>query len=300
MVSDHGQPWKIMNLKQLTRWVIGAIGVLLLVAASANALDLTTEQRQILQSLRSANIIYLGEIHDSDTDHQDQLTILQDLHRHQAKVAIGLEMFQKPFQPALDRYLAGQISETELQAQSEYQKRWGFPWENYAPLLRFAKAQKLPVIALNTPTEITRKVAKQGLASLQGDDLKYIPPIAEVDRRNTQYRDLLLASFRQHQQQATANSKSFERFYEAQLLWDETMAATAARFHRQHPQQRLVVIAGQAHISYGHGIPSRVQRRLKDLKTTQKSVILSSDQTWEPAIADFRFRASATKKEPSK
>jgi uncharacterized iron-regulated protein len=289
-----------MNLKQLIRWVIGAIGVFLIVASSTRALELTTEQRQILQSLRSANIIYLGEIHNSDTDHQDQLTILQDLHKHQTKVAIGLEMFQKPFQPALDRYLAGQISENELQAQSEYQKRWGFPWENYAPLLRFAKAQKLPVIALNTPTEITRKVAKQGLASLQGDDLKYIPPIAEVDRSNTKYRDLLLASFRQHQQQATANSKSFERFHEAQLLWDETMAATAASFYRQHPQHRLLVIAGQAHISYGHGIPSRVQRRLKDLKTTQKSVILSSNETWDPAIADFRFRASPTKKEPSK
>lgn len=268
--------------------------------SSTQALDLTTAQRQVLQSLRSANIIYLGEIHNSPTDHQDQLTILQDLQQHHGQIAIGLEMFQKPFQPVLDRYLAGQISETELQTQSEYQKRWGFPWENYAPLLRLAKAQKLPVIALNTPTEITRKVAKQGLASLQGVDLKYIPPIAEIDRSNRKYRDSIFASYRQHQQQATTNSKSFNRFYEAQLLWDETMAATAATFYRQHPQHRLIVIAGQAHISYGHGIPSRVNRRLQDLKPVQKSVILSSDETWDPAIADFRFRDSSPKKEPSK
>lgn len=289
-----------MNLKKLIRWAIGSIGLLLLLISSTKALDLTPAQSQILQSLRSANIVYLGEIHNSPTDHQDQLTILQDLQRHHGQVAIGLEMFQKPFQPVLDRYLAGQISELELQTQSEYQKRWGFPWENYAPLLRFAKAQKLPVIALNTPTEITRKVAKQGLSSLQGTDLKYIPPIAEIDRSNTKYRDLLFATYRQHQQQATANSKSFERFYEAQLLWDETMAATAAAYYRQHPRQPLIIIAGQAHISYGHGIPSRVSRRLRDLKTIQKSVILSSDETWDPAIADFRFRSSLTKKEPPK
>jgi uncharacterized iron-regulated protein len=300
MVSDCEQQWKTMNLKQLIRWVIGSIGLLLVLVSSTQALDLTTAQRQILQSLRSANIIYLGEIHNSPTDHQDQLTILQDLRRHHASVAIGLEMFQKPFQPVLDRYLAGQISEAELQTQSEYQKRWGFPWENYAPLLRLAKAQKLPVIALNTPTEIIRKVAKQGLASLQGADLQYIPPIAEIDRSNTKYRDVIFASYRQHQQQATANSKSFDRFYEAQLLWDETMAATAATFYRQHPQHRLIVIAGQAHISYGHGIPSRVSRRLQDLQTIQKSVILSSDEPWEPAIADWLFRSSPTKKEPSK
>jgi uncharacterized iron-regulated protein len=287
-----------MNLRRLYVWMIGAIGAVLLLVSGSNALQLTNDQRQILQSLRSANITYLGEIHDSTTDHQDQLTILQDLRQKGPKLAIGLEMFQKPFQGALDRYLAGQISETELQAQSEYQKRWGFPWENYAPLLRLAKEQRIPVIALNTPTEITRKVAKQGLASLQGDDLKYIPPLAEIDRSNTAYRDRIFASYRQHQLQATTNSKSFDRFYEAQLLWDETMAATAATFYRQNPQSRLVIIAGQAHISYGHGIPSRLRRRLSDLKTVQKSVILSSDEIWDPAIADFRFRSIA--KSPQK
>jgi uncharacterized iron-regulated protein len=293
MVSELWTEEKTMNIRRLYIWAIGAIGAVLLLVSGSNALQLTNDQQQILQSLRSANITYLGETHDSTTDHQDQLTILQNLRQKGPKLAIGLEMFQKPFQGALDRYLAGQISETELQAQSEYQKRWGFPWENYAPLLRLAKEQRIPVIALNTPTEITRKVAKQGLASLQGDDLKYIPPLAEIDRSNTAYRDRIFASYRQHQLQATTNSKSFDRFYEAQILWDETMAAAAATFYRQNPQSRLVIIAGQAHISYGHGIPSRLRRRLSDLKTVQKSVILSSDETWDPAIADFRFRAIA-------
>jgi uncharacterized iron-regulated protein len=282
-----------MNLQRLSIWAMGAIIAVLLLVSGSVAVDLSPAQRQILQSLRAANIIYLGEIHDSKTDHQDQLTILQDLRQHHPKVAIGLEMFQKPFQGALDRYLAGQISETELQAQSEYQQRWGFPWENYAPLLRFAKAQQIPAIALNTPTEITRKVAKQGLASLQGDDLKYIPPLAEIDRSNQIYRDQIFAIYRQHQLQATTNSKSFDRFYEAQILWDETMAATAATFYRQNPQHRLVIIAGQAHIRYGHGIPSRLRRRLPDLKTVQNSVMLSGIDKWEPAVADFHFRTSA-------
>jgi uncharacterized iron-regulated protein len=282
-----------MNLQRLSIWAIGAIIAVFLLVSGSVAVDLSPAQRQILQSLRAANIIYLGEIHDSKTDHQDQLTILQDLHKHHPKIAIGLEMFQKPFQGALDRYLAGQISETELQAQSEYQQRWGFPWENYAPLLRFAKAQQIPAIALNTPTEITRKVAKQGLASLQGDDLKYIPPLTEIDRSNQIYRDQIFAIYRQHQLQATTNSKSFDRFYEAQILWDETMAATAATFYRQNPQHRLVIIAGQAHIRYGHGIPSRLRRRLPDLKTVQNSVILSGIDKWDPAVADFRFRTIA-------
>jgi uncharacterized iron-regulated protein len=294
-----------MKFKQLSKWVLGAFGVLLILVSTAQAFQLTPAQSQILQSLRSANIIYLGEIHNSATDHQDQQTILQDLRQHHRQVAIGLEMFQKPFQPVLDRYLAGQISEAELQTQSEYQQRWGFPWENYAPLLRFAKAQQIPVLALNTPTEITRKVAKQGLASLQGEDLKYIPPIAEIDRSNTKYRELIFASYRQHQVQAVSNSKSFDRFYEAQLLWDETMAATAANFHRQNPQHRLVVIAGQAHINYGYGIPDRVKRRLKNSQITHKSVVLSSDDPWDPTMANFRFRSTPiqstpTKKEPSK
>ena len=62
----------------------------------------------------------------------------------------------------------------------------------------------------------------------------------------------------------------------AQLLWDETMAERVANFVTTQPDYQIVVLAGQAHITYGHGIPDRVQRRL-GAKFTQKTVLLRQD-----------------------
>jgi uncharacterized iron-regulated protein len=274
------------------------------VRAESQTSKFTSTQQQILKSIAPAKIIYLGEIHNSTTDHADQLAILEYLYQQKSRtrppLAIGLEMFQRPYQPIINQYLAGKISEEQLVEQTEYKKRWGWPWENYAPLFRFAKAHQLPIIALNTPTEVLRKVAKGGLESLQPTDFQYIPPAAEIDKSNLTYRDLILESYKQHKAQAVATSPDFDRFYTAQLLWDETMAATASEFYQQRPQTQLVVIAGQAHIRYGYGIPDRVARRLGK-NMLKKSVILSSDETsneiQETSIANFLFRP-IQKKEP--
>jgi uncharacterized iron-regulated protein len=283
-----------MKLRPLTTILASWVICLWLVTAATTAPNFSPAQQRILREVSPAEVIYLGETHDSASDHSDQIDIINYLHRSNQQIAIGLEMFQKPFQGVIDQYLAGQISETELVAQTEYQKRWGWPWENYAPLLRLAKKQQISVIALNTPTEVLRKVAKGGLESLQTADFQYIPPAAEIDKSNLAYRDLLLAAYREHQAQALATSKEFDRFYTAQLLWDETMAANAAQFRQQHPRTQLIVIAGQGHILYGYGIPRRVARRLKQVQ--QKIVILSSTETWKDQMGDYLFRSLALQK----
>jgi uncharacterized iron-regulated protein len=246
----------------------------------------TPQQQGIISQIKTARIVYLGEVHDREADRQQQLKIIAALFKYKPQVAIGMEMFQRPAQPILDRYLAGKITATELRAQTEFDRRWGYKWESYAPILSFAKANHLPIIALNTPTEITRKVAKQGLESLTGLDLEYIPPIGEIDRRNVKYRETILASYQEHMGMVGIASKSFDRFYSAQLLWDETMADRIATFANQQPNYQVIVLAGQSHIVYGHGIPDRVYRRL-GAKTIQKTILLNYDGDTKEQPADF-------------
>lgn len=248
----------------------------------------TTPQLKIIKQLQSAKIVYLGETHDSEMDHQQQLAIIQVLFKHRPQIAIGMEMFQSQMQPLLDRYLAGKITATELREQSEFDKRWGYPWLYYLPILEFAKTNRLPLIALNTPVEITRKAGKQGLESLTAAELKLIPPLNEIDRSNTKYREMILASYQQHAGIVSVSSKSFDRFYAAQLLWDETMAANTANFAKQNPNHQTIVLAGSSHIIYGYGIPDRVLRRLNQPKSIQRTVLLNVDQELQqPELADF-------------
>lgn len=255
-------------------------------------------QQQILQELVKANVVYLGETHNSPEDHKAQLEILQALHQQNPKIAIAMEMFQRPFQDVLDQYLAGKITEAQLVEQSEYDKRWGFPWEYYAPILRLAKVNQLPVLALNTPTEVTRKVARSGLESLTTDERRYIPPFSEVRTDNADYRKMAQEVYEQHHQAGHGNSTSFERFFTAQVLWDETMAEKIAQFVKANPGYQVVVLAGKSHIVYGYGIPSRVARRLNNNQLVQRSVLLGVSQeaqsAGEKAIADYFWQHQET------
>jgi len=241
----------------------------------------------VLSDLAEADVVYLGETHDRLTDHQAQLAIIQALHQTHPQLAIGMEMFQRPYQGILDRYLAGEITEAELRQQSQYDQRWGFPWENYAPILRYAQTHDLPVLALNTPTEVTRRVAARGLDDLSPDDRQWIPPASEIRTDNPDYRQFLQEIYNEfHSDHGSVDS--FDHFVLAQVLWDETMAAGIANFVGAHPHQPIIVLAGQGHIMYGYGIPSRVARRLGS-GLVQRLLLLnpSGDAIGEADIADY-------------
>ena len=266
-------------------------------AATQSDIRFTPQQQIIIKQLQTARVVYLGETHDRESDHQQQLAIIQALFKHKPQIAIGMEMFQSQMQPVLDRYLAGKITATELQQQTEFDRTWGYPWKYYAPILEFAKINRLPVIALNTPSKIARKAASEGWDSLTSTELQSIPPRSEIDRSNAKYQQMILTSYQQHAGIASIASKSFDRFYTAQLLWDETMAANTANFAKQNPNHQTIVLAGSSHIIYGYGIPDRVLRRLKQPKSIQKTVLLSLDgDSNQPEIADFVWSKNQPRK----
>ena len=268
-----------MLSKPLTHLSAASLSLLLCFSLSSCAVqDDVDRQQKIIKTLTKSDIVYLGETHDSLEDHQAQLDIIKKLYQKQKKIAIALEMFQRPYQEFLDRYLAGEITETELRTKTEYDRRWGFDWEYYAPILRFAKENKLPLIALNTPTEISRKVSREGLKKLTATELEFIPPTAEIDTSNPEYRQMLLEFYQQHSQGGHGNSKGFDKFVLAQVLWDETMAEAIAQFYQKNPQYKIVVLAGKGHIIYGYGIPDRVARRLQNTNF-QQTLVLLGDKT---------------------
>jgi uncharacterized iron-regulated protein len=251
--------WACLCILGMGLWIVYAP----LNHASADAKEtsisaLTRDQLGLLQKIQTANIIYLGETHDSPADHQAQLAIVQALHRKNPSMAIALEMFQRPYQV----YLSGALSEEDLLTQTEYRKRWGFDWNFYAPIVRFARAKDMPLVAINAPTEITRKVARFGLDALEGEDFKWIPPRTEIDTSSASYRKRLLETYESFHQ-GKGNSDGFERFFQAQVLWDETMAEAIAQFWLKNPNRKIVVLVGQGHLLFGDGIPSRVARRIK-------------------------------------
>lgn len=281
-----------MRQRQASRLAIALLAVICLcfvviprhqsvmAGAIAEENSFTAQQSEILKKLSKADVVYLGETHDLLEDHEAQLKIIQALYKKRGiKIAIAMEMFQRPYQQVLDRYVKGEISEEELLKETEYEERWGFPWEYYQAIAQYAQKHRLPIIAMNTPTEVSRKVARQGWESLTPEETKYIPPEKDIDLSNKEYRARIEKVYQEHAAHSQGNSSSFDRFFLTQVLWDETMAESIAKFVKDNPKTQVVVLVGQGHVAYGYGIPSRVERRLKNV--TQASLVFQGESEIE-------------------
>ncbi len=209
---------------------------------------------KIIDAVSEKPLILIGERHTNYEDHKVELAVIMGLFKKGKKIAIGMEMFQKPFQKVIDEYVTGTLDEREFLKKTEYFKRWGFDYNYYREIIEFAKANSIPLVALNQRSEIVDKVAKGGLDSLSEEERKEIPQ--DMDMSDESYKTRLKEIYKDH-----PDHIPFENFYQAQIIWDETMAQTAARFLEERPDRQLVVLAGVEHIMYGSGIPSRVHRR---------------------------------------
>lgn len=244
-------------------------------------LDLGTASNldALIPALAEKRVVLVGETHDRLDHHLIQLEIIRGIHALHPELAIGMECFQQPFQRALDDYVAGRLTERELLRETEYYQRWRFDFRLYAPILRYAREHRLPLVALNLPAELTRKVGQRGIEGLSDEERARIP--AEIDRSDTAYQSRLEEIFEQHPQ---TGDRSFDRFLEVQLLWDEGMAQRSAEYLESHPQHKMVILAGSGHIAFGSGIPRRLVRRVP----VSTAIVLSD---WEgelgPEVGDY-------------
>ncbi len=232
---------------------------------------------QLADVLAARQVIFIGEIHDRYDHHLNQLEIIRRLHQRDPNLAIGVEYLQQPFQSQVDAYIDGKISETDFLRATEYFTRWGYDYRLYAPIFRFARQEHIPVRALNVPTDLVSAVAASGIAALPESQRAYLPQ--SIEPADPAYRQRLLDAFKQHQ---SSGPSAFDHFVQAQLVWDEGMAESAAAYLNA-TGKRLVILAGAGHLVFGSGIPKRLARRTK----ASYAIVLSSGEDVEPQIADY-------------
>ncbi len=233
--------------------------------------------REIMERVVSKKIIYVGENHNQFSNHVMELEVIKDLHRRGKTIAIGMEMFQRPFQKVLDEYIGGKIDEGEFLKGAQYFKRWEFDYNLYRPILLFARSEKIPVVALNQRQEIVDKVFRSGLESLSEKERRSLP--SGMDFSDEAYKERLQKIFQEHED---FGARDFNFFYQAQILWDETMAESVDQFLKTHPSYQMVVLAGNGHLAYGSGIPKRAARR-----NGYDDAIILNDTDPKKDIADY-------------
>jgi uncharacterized iron-regulated protein len=228
----------------------------------ANGQTFTLED--VTAQLTARRIVLVGEHHTDAKHHQAQLAVIRHLVAAGRPVAVGMEMFRSDSQPYLDAWVAGQLDTQEFK--HVYDDNWNFPWDLYRPILDFAREHGLPVIGLNVPRGITRRVAREGFDALSPEERGDLPFVTcDV---SDDYRDFIRQAYGAHGH----GQMNFDHFCEAQLVWDKSMAYNALQFVNDHPGHTIVVLAGAGHVRRG-GIPAQLAK----MTTLPPLVILPAD-----------------------
>lgn len=268
---------RVLSIGCLIVWTLGCFAQ---DQASFNAIDLNNALAldKLAAQLATKRVVFAGETHDRYDHHLNQLEIIRLLYQLDPNLAIGVEYFQQPFQPQVDDYIAGRTSEQEFLRATAYFKNWGFDYRLYAPIFRYAREQHIPVRALNVPNELPAAVAKVGISGLSEKQRAYLP--REREPADEPYRARLRSAFQAH---GPIKPGDFEHFVEAQLVWDEGMAESAATYLEANPGRRMVILTGSVHVAFGSGIPKRLERRTH----ATYAIVLSSGEAMEPHMADY-------------
>jgi uncharacterized iron-regulated protein len=245
------------------------------------------EEAAFWPRLARARAVCIGEEHPNPHHHWVQLHAVRELVKATAsgdKLALGLEMIQRPFQGVLDDYAAKRIDAEALKSRSGWAERWGYDFGYYGPTLDAALGAGGQLLALNASRELSKKVSRQGLESLTPEEKAQVPELKLDDARHRAWFDALMSDLggaHAHGQKKddSADDKSdsrpeapsphggdrpampsAERIYTVQVLWDETMADGGARWLAANPRGRLIILAGNGHC-HDSAIVGRLKRR---------------------------------------
>jgi len=249
--------------------------------------------RTVLEDASRRSVVLLGELHDRANHHRWQLQTMAALHALREQMLLGFEMFPRRVQPALDRWVAGELSEPEFLQASDWANVWGFETELYAPLFHFARLNRIPMQALNVDRSLVREVGRKGLdamtdAAREGVGRPAVPPPAYVRE--------LHAVYLQHPgaENTGLEDPAFQRFVQSQTLWDRAMAEAIHGALMRNPGRQVVAVMGQ-----GHAVPGAVPHQLRDLGVTDIAVLLpwetnASCERLTPQLATAVFGVDAS------
>lgn len=217
--------------------------------------------QKMIEDILDSDIVIVGELHDFKEHHQFQLKVIKSIFEKEKNIAIAMEMFRADAQDKLDDWVNGKLKLEDFQ--KVYYDNWRTGWPLYADILFFSRDNKIPIIGLNVPSEITKKVAQKGFASLTKEELRKLPEGVVCDISET-YMNFIKRTHDFH-----SSGRDFIHFCEAQMLWDKAMAINTINYMKKNKIKKVILLTGKGH-AWKHAIPEQI----KNLSNYKTSVIL--------------------------
>ena len=206
----------------------------------------------IVKAFSKADVLFFGEEHDDSIGHMLEAQIFEESHKAIGKpLTLSMEMFEADVQLVLDEYLNGLIHEKNFIKE-------GRAWRNYSdykPLIEYAKANNINVIAANTPARYTNAVTRGGLESLtkfSKATSSWLPP--PVDTTTGRYYEKFLEIMGGH------GVMPGMHIYQSQNLWDATMAYSINKVFQKNTGAKVFHLNGRFHTDEKLGIIAQLNK----------------------------------------
>jgi len=252
----------------------------------------------LIKRAATQKVVLLGEQHPDAVHHRWQLQTITQLYAHNPNIVIGFEMFPRRVQPALDAWIRGELSEHEFLAETDWDDVWKHNADIYLPLFRFARMNRIPIIALNVDMSLIGQVSQKGWDAVAGDLKEGVktPRAALPD-----YMESLKEIFSYHSHVSEDEKQSqdrFNRFVQSQLTWDAAMAQKIAEVQKMGGDPLVIGVMGSGHLANRYGVPYQLEG-----EGLTSSVLLPWTLGWDcndltPTYADAIFGLEEMEEDP--
>lgn len=207
----------------------------------------------IQNQFNQSQVLILGEEHNDKTGHQWKLELIKSFS-HNVKFSISMEMLERDQQIIIDEYLQSLYDEAMFR---ENMRLWN-NWNDYHPILEFAKESKIKVLAANPPRRYVRAISRKGIQTwgqFSGVAYLYLPNLELVQKFREKEYEVKFQSIL-----GNSHTTSVENFLLAQHIWDESMAEVIFR-EVTNFKTKVIHINGRFHSDNFLGVTYRLKQR---------------------------------------
>lgn len=220
---------------------------------------------KMLKDLKSQDMLFFGELHNNPISHWLQLELTKDIYASR-DIIMGAEMFETDNQNELDQYLEDKL---DMKGLNTLARLWPNFNTDYAPLVNYAKVNKIVFVATNVPRKYAVMVNHGGfkaLDSLNYEEKKWIAPLPiPFDSTISSYQNIL----------DMMGSHGTMNLVRAQALKDATMANSILRYYNK--TNLFIHFNGSYHSDYHEGIIWYINQYRPGLNISNITTVMQPD-----------------------
>ena len=230
----------------------------------------------VVAAMADHDAVFVGEEHNDPITHRVQALLFERAfldHASTRPVILSLEMFERDVQYIVDEYLDDLITESHFLSSAR-------PWDNYdpdyRPMVEFAKAHELEVVAANAPRRYVNRASRLGrdsLSALGPEATRHLPPLPYPEA-SPDYRaewDALMGEAAAHMRGSPLDG---------QTLWDASMGHAVASALDRVPSALVLHMAGGFHVENATGTPEAVQH----YRPGTRSLVVAARPAPDPTV----------------